>query len=222
MTTVAVDIIEQCVKEAASAADAARREFHRYPFFRSVTILLGDERATRLDAFSREISTRDLGLLHTIPIQPQPVLVLLPTDVGHIEMRTEIQWCEPRGAGWYLSGGMFSRLLPLKAMVLLCATALNEAQRRFRKRYPFLRPITVHRYRTHPASLAAFGRDISLDGIGLVHRGPIENGYATLSIPTSSGTADVTADIKWCRPCGGDLFLSGGRFVELQFGEITA
>lgn len=92
------------------------------------------------------------------------------------------------------------------------AREADQAERRQSVRYPFFRPVTIRTdlFRKH----AAFTREISADGIGLLHRVEFRPGKVDALISTAGGdTARLRIHLLWCRPCGEGWFLSGGRFI---------
>lgn len=97
--------IHELILEAHQDNLRDRRSAIRYPFFRRVTVRLPDRNTV---AFSREISTVGIGLLHDTELSPGEIELLIPSRRGHsIRVRTRIVWCQPCGEGWYLSGGQF-------------------------------------------------------------------------------------------------------------------
>lgn len=98
--------IHELILEAHQDDRRERRATVRHPFFRQVSMRLpGDIGCT---AFSREISTAGIGLLHDVELAPCDVELIIPTKRGtSVRVRTRIVWCEPCGEGWYISGGHF-------------------------------------------------------------------------------------------------------------------
>ena len=85
------------------------------------------------------------------------------------------------------------------------------AERRSAERTPFFGPAKIEvENHTHPA----FTRDVSLPGIGLLHRLPIEPGEITVHIPFPDGTLSQRTLILWCRDVGDGWYASGGRFLD--------
>ena len=92
------------------------------------------------------------------------------------------------------------------------AREADEVDRRQAVRYPLFRPATIRTdlFRKH----AAFTREISADGIGLLHQVALRPSKVDVHVATASGTtARLRVHILWCRPCGQGWYLSGGRFV---------
>lgn len=100
--------VQVLMAEARSDDQMDRRGAARYPFFRPARISLGTGDLGEYTAFTRELATTGLGLLHSIKLVPGPVVVVLHTQDGaRVRLPTEIQWCRPCGDGWYVSGGTF-------------------------------------------------------------------------------------------------------------------
>ncbi len=93
--------------EAAKPTEE-RRASDRQPFFWPVSIATNAGGERTVSAYTRDISPLGIGLLHTMPLERGEVIV---TFSGHaaepVSFRTDIQWCEASGEGWYLSGGRF-------------------------------------------------------------------------------------------------------------------
>jgi hypothetical protein len=85
--------------------------------------------------------------------------------------------------------------------------------RRGEVRYPFFRPVTLSvDGRRH----AAFSREISAIGVGLLHNLELPPGEVEVSLPSKRGhTVRMRTRILWCRSCGEGWYISGGRFVDV-------
>lgn len=104
------DHIEQLMFEARSDDQMDRRGAARYPFFRPVQIVPATGKMRKHTAFTRELSTTGVGLLHSMPLPPGMVTIVLFTQDGvSVRLPTEILWHRPCGDGWYVSGGKFVR-----------------------------------------------------------------------------------------------------------------
>jgi hypothetical protein len=107
-------------------------------------------------------------------------------------------------------------LSPGKAIQQLVVEAENQAgeDRRGIARLPFFRPVWI---RSHGGTRRrAFSREISIEGIGLIHDFDLEPGEVELSILSRDGyLVVVMTRIDWCRFCGDDWHISGGEFVRL-------
>lgn len=97
--------IHELILEAHQDNQRDRRSAARYPFFRPVSIRLEGLAPV---AFSREISTLGIGLLHNAELSRGEIEVAIPSKRGYsIRVRVRIMWCQPCGEGWYISGGQF-------------------------------------------------------------------------------------------------------------------
>ncbi|HEX5446851.1 MAG TPA: PilZ domain-containing protein [Pirellulales bacterium] len=102
--------LEQLMFEARSDDQMDRRGAARYPFFRQVLLLPTTGKLRKHTAFTRELSTTGIGLLHNLPLPPGLVTIVLSTQDGMpVRLPTEILWHRPCGEGWYVSGGKFVR-----------------------------------------------------------------------------------------------------------------
>lgn len=100
--------LQQLMFEARSDDQMDRRGAARYPFFRPVRIVPAEGSLGEHTAFTRELSTTGVGLLHSLRLNPGLVTMLLYTQEGDdVRLPTEILWCRPCGDGWYVSGGKF-------------------------------------------------------------------------------------------------------------------
>jgi hypothetical protein len=98
------------------------------------------------------------------------------------------------------------------AELVIEAREADQEERRQAVRYPFFRPVTIRTdmFRKH----SAFTREISADGIGLLHRVEFRPGKVDVLISTAGGaTARLRVHILWSKPCGEGWFISGGRFI---------
>jgi PilZ domain len=99
--------IYQLIVEAQSKENKDRRRDVRYAFFRPVSIQLDD--GHQYSAFSREISSTGIGLIHNVDLPDRDVDITISSEQGYsIRVRTTIVWCQPCGEGWYISGGKFA------------------------------------------------------------------------------------------------------------------
>ncbi len=94
--------------EDAKLADEERRRNGRFPYFQPVMIQLKDS-PELYSAFTRDISSTGIGLLHWMPIQPQTIRIIGKLSNGEsVRFSVKIAWCIACGEGWYLSGGSFT------------------------------------------------------------------------------------------------------------------
>ncbi len=98
--------IHELVVEAHQEVWKDRRGEVRYPFFRPISVQVPSGRPCV--AFSREISSVGIGLLHSEQLATGEVELSIPSKKGYsIRVRTKILWCKPCGEGWFISGGQF-------------------------------------------------------------------------------------------------------------------
>jgi hypothetical protein len=90
----------------------------------------------------------------------------------------------------------------------------GEAHARRANRHAFFRSVTI---RVNGDRLyAAFSRDISELGIGLLHNFELPPGEVGIAISSARGySVPLQARIVWCRTCGAGWYLSGGEFVGI-------
>ena len=60
----------------------------------------------------------------------------------------------------------------------------------------------------------AMTREISRFGIGLLHRGSVSIGEATVKMASDTREYRYRVTIEWCRPTDNGMFMSGGRFLS--------
>lgn len=89
----------------------------------------------------------------------------------------------------------------------------DKRDRRTEVRYPFFRSVELEvEGRRH----AAFSREISNDGMGLLHNVELPPGDVEVTILSRRGhSVHIRVRIHWCRPCGQGWFISGGRFTDV-------
>jgi hypothetical protein len=94
--------------EAKRILDPERRSERRYPLFRPVTIRMGE---SRFSAFTRDISSSTIGLLHNRLIAPGEAEITIRLSAGERgKIAVRIEHCRPCGAGWFISRAKFVRL----------------------------------------------------------------------------------------------------------------
>jgi hypothetical protein len=94
--------LHELVLQAAADFRNDRRSEPRYPFFHSASILIDGH---CYSAFTREISTSAIGLLHNVELPLQEVEIIVG-EKPHA-LRTRIERCQACGDGWYISAGTF-------------------------------------------------------------------------------------------------------------------
>jgi len=216
--------VDVLLNRAIEEAYSARRKEHRYPFFRAASLEPGGSAGTSQPAFVRDISPTGIGLLHALPLDPGLFQVCLPGR-GDQPQRIPVQvtWCRPAGADWYLSGGKFERL-SIRQWMSLCVDVFKaESSSRLQQRYPFFEPVTISWKAAERNTINAFARDISSDGIGLLHSENVPPGRVNLSfLKTPDQSCNVIADIRWCRPSGNCCYTSGCAFRKLFLQELQS
>ncbi len=87
-----------------------------------------------------------------------------------------------------------------------------EQTRRAHGRVPFFQPAFINLDKKETFSV--FTRDISPDGMGLLHNMPIEPQIVNLAVHCSNGTiVELRLDLDWCLSCGEGWYISGGGFM---------
>jgi hypothetical protein len=100
------DVVTQLV-QLAQGVNEERRGVGREPFFHPVLLSIDGE-ISPISAFTRDISSSGVGLLHHQPIKARPLtLVTYLDDDQRVELRVGISWCLRCGEGFYISGGSF-------------------------------------------------------------------------------------------------------------------
>jgi len=95
-------LLHELVLQAETDFNHDRRSEPRYPFFRHVWVRVDGH---SFSAFTREISTSAIGLLHNMKLPLQEVEISVAEKQQ--ALRARIERCEACGEGWYLSGGTF-------------------------------------------------------------------------------------------------------------------
>jgi hypothetical protein len=91
--------------------------------------------------------------------------------------------------------------------------AAEHMERRRLHRKPFLRCAAITELDGHGISEAAFCRDISRDGIGLMHRTYLERGARfTLTMPMIGRELKVQCETNWCEQVADGHFFSGNAY----------
>lgn len=212
-------LIGSLLDEAVAGTRDDRRQVERYPFFRPVTISDGNRRSP---AFSRDISRAGMGLLQGEPVEVErPMTVSLSVKHRPLQLPCETKGCSQVTQEWFLVGVRFCHLEISTSLVLLPEVIREEMGRRMHQRYPLFRPLTM--LAGFGEKRAAFCRDVSRGGLGLLHRGPIKPGRVILYISDSEGEKqEISAHIRWCRLAHEDWHLSGATFADVWLEEISA
>jgi hypothetical protein len=97
--------------------------------------------------------------------------------------------------------------------ILREARANEQSECRDTVRYSFFRPVTIS---VGPNSFAAFSREVSEVGIGLLHNVELASGPIEVCIPTDQEySVRIRTDILWCSPIGEGWYISGGKFIGI-------
>ncbi len=113
-----------------------RRDCRREPFFREFTLIRfegGEER--RYPCLSRDLSPTGIGLLHAMPLEVgDAVLAVFDHEHDPVLLRGRVMWCQPYGAGRYLSAAEFTLAEPpLSSHPALRENRPSRAQRAERR-----------------------------------------------------------------------------------------
>ena len=63
-------------------------------------------------------------------------------------------------------------------------------------------------------TISAMSREIRRTGIGMLHRGSVSPGEATVRMASETREFEYRVLIEWCHPCENGMFMSGGRFLS--------
>lgn len=63
-------------------------------------------------------------------------------------------------------------------------------------------------------TISAMTREISRTGIGMLHRGSVSPGEASVRMASETREFEYKVLIEWCHPCDNGMFMSGGRFLS--------
>jgi hypothetical protein len=98
---------------------------------------------------------------------------------------------------------------------LLAETIPPAAEQRATPRITFFGPVVVvHDEAGERREVSCFSRDISAQGIGLLHDAVLRLGPAWVRIPRRDvGHVELPCEILWCRPCGEGWHVAGAKFL---------
>lgn len=99
---------------------------------------------------------------------------------------------------------------------VLTATRGSElVERRATPRHPCFAPVSLTPSGDPRQRLSAFSRDVSRDGLGLLHGMPLPRGAIySVVLQHPAGELRQLAQVMWCKPTGEGWYLSGLRFVK--------
>ncbi len=198
--------------QEAMVDEQERRQLHRKPFLRQAEIILPGEPATSAPAFCRDISRSGIGLLHERPLDVGDEFELtIPLLGKQLELHCTLEWCSCLGETQYLSGSRYRCATKPQSLFLVSAVVGEKLNRRLHRRFPLFRPVVLNS--ADGQQTAAFSRDVSQNGIGLVHRYPITAGHTVITMQSSFGTEIVAETyIERCVVIGQGWYSSGGCF----------
>ena len=90
--------------------------------------------------------------------------------------------------------------------------------RRSEKRHSFAYPVTICLGRDETHMIPAFSRDISPQGIGLLHRNNLADGRVgtlTIHLPDKPPVS-IRAESRWSKPYGDGWFITGWRLIAVE------
>jgi hypothetical protein len=104
-----LDAMDLLLHEARNGLE--RRGEIRVPFLRGVTIATADTPSEGLAALCRDLSPMGIGLVHSVPLEPQDALITIQLENGEsLRLWARIKWCQGIGSQWYVSGAQFLRV----------------------------------------------------------------------------------------------------------------
>ena len=100
------EVVDALLAEDQRYSMKERREYSRKTLFRPVTLYLGRNSTEPKIAFSRDISSVGIGLVHDFDVQQGTLATLAVHRLWDepIILRGEVRWCQAYGNGWNLSG----------------------------------------------------------------------------------------------------------------------
>ncbi len=94
---------------AAAQQGHDRRVDPRYAFFTTVTLRPLSSPKQTISAFSREISSSGVGLLHAVPlVSGESYEIDIRIEEVRVKKSGRAVWCRSVGDGWFLSGFRFA------------------------------------------------------------------------------------------------------------------
>jgi hypothetical protein len=97
----------------------------------------------------------------------------------------------------------------------ILSLALNEGiEGRNRLREPFLASVFIQPEGDAGPSLTGFSRDVSAEGVGLLHSFPLDLTDTVVEFPRPNRKSlRLQVKITWCKPFGEGWYVSGGQFI---------
>jgi hypothetical protein len=113
-----------------------------------------------------------------------------------------------------LAEGMLTRSMPVDVQHLLEDARSYSRERRVVGREPYMHPALLKLSAADDHRHAAFIRDVSVGGLGLLHFVPLPQRRIIVSTRRRNDQIIcLQVDIVWCIPCGEGCYMSGGAFV---------
>jgi len=106
-------------------------------------------------------------------------------------------------------------LCETKTLVDVCLeeALAEDLERRRLHRKPFLRRATITRQDRSNEELPAFCRDLSREGVGLLHSAPLPVGVPfTLSVPLLGQNLQLHCETSWCEQVDEQSYFSGSAY----------
>jgi hypothetical protein len=100
--------LNEFLAASRSESGAERRTAERNGFFAPVNLKPCTAPTQRWSAFSRDLSSDGIGLLHNMAIERGTICeVSVKCNGAELRHEAECMWCTAAGEGWYLSGWRF-------------------------------------------------------------------------------------------------------------------
>jgi hypothetical protein len=110
----------------------------------------------------------------------------------------------------------FQRVHDAVTRILAEARDGSNPDRRDANRVPFFKPAEIRPVNSAGPRVSVFARDISADGIGLLHIMPLSCGEVVVRIPSRfKKVYELRVRIEWCQDCGEGWYMSGGRLLDV-------
>jgi hypothetical protein len=105
----AIEVIERLLREIQAVNLRERRSVDRKPFCRPVKVIIGRDEDNAYEAFSRDLSSRAMGLISRHEFQPNTIATIQihALQGRDLTVKAELRWCRPFGEGWFDSGWSF-------------------------------------------------------------------------------------------------------------------
>jgi hypothetical protein len=98
---------------------------------------------------------------------------------------------------------------------LAASRSEDGAERRVSERQAFFAPVSLKPAKTPTQRWSVFSRDLSSEGIGLLHNMPIDRGtVCEVTVRCDQAELRHDAECMWCTSAGEGWFLSGWRFLS--------